>query len=134
MISKQRRACSPGSSGHDPSGQIGPVPDTSTRSPTRTAREKPMLASNGEPDVTFLRACTPQVLQGARQCQMSISPRRTEELDQIPIDVERAELPRAELGIRDADPGHRMKHAGWRKLGVQAVDVVDLDPATRRPG
>jgi hypothetical protein len=77
MISKQRRACSPGSVGHEPSGQIGPVPDTSTRSPTRTAREKPMLGTNGEPDVTFLRACTPQVWQGARLCPMAIGLRHS---------------------------------------------------------
>ena len=45
MISKQRRACTPASGSHEPSGQIGAVPDTSTRSPTRTARLMPILGS-----------------------------------------------------------------------------------------
>jgi len=45
MISRQRLACRPGSGSHEPSGQIGAVPDTSTRSPTRTARLKPISGS-----------------------------------------------------------------------------------------
>src|SRR5687767_2525389 len=50
MISKQRRACTSGSGSQEPSGQIGAVPDTSTLSPTRTARLIPILPSYGEPD------------------------------------------------------------------------------------
>ena len=38
MISKHRRAWTSTSSGHDPSGQMGAVPETKHRSPTRTAR------------------------------------------------------------------------------------------------
>ena len=41
------RAWSPGSRRR---ACTGPVPETSTRSPTRTAREKPITGSNGEPD------------------------------------------------------------------------------------
>jgi len=36
----------------EPSGQIGAVPDTMTRSSTRIARQKPILASKGEPELT----------------------------------------------------------------------------------
>ncbi len=39
MISRHRRAWAAGSGSQEPSGQIGAVPDTSTRSPTRTARQ-----------------------------------------------------------------------------------------------
>jgi len=56
MISMQRAACTPASGSQEPSGQIGAVPDTATRSPTRTAREKPIDASKGEPDVDLIRA------------------------------------------------------------------------------
>ena len=45
MISKQRAAWVSGSGSHEPSGQTGPVPETSTRSPLRTARLKPMTGS-----------------------------------------------------------------------------------------
>ena len=50
MIVKQRRAWTAMSSGQEPSGKTGVVPETRTRSPTRTAREKPMVGSNGEPE------------------------------------------------------------------------------------
>ena len=50
MISKQRAAWTSGSGSHDPSGQTGAVPDTRTRSPTRTARLNPMVGSKGEPE------------------------------------------------------------------------------------
>ena len=36
--------------------QIGAVPDTSTRSPTRTAREMPICGSYGEPDEMCCRS------------------------------------------------------------------------------
>lgn len=62
MISKHRRAWMAASSGQDPSGQTGPVPDTSTRGPARTARENPIVASNGDPDVMRWRCCTRAVL------------------------------------------------------------------------
>ena len=52
MIAKHRRAWSPASSGQRPPSTTGPVPETTTRSPTRTARLKPMVGSNGEPDDT----------------------------------------------------------------------------------
>ena len=52
MISKQRCVCAPASSGHDPSGHTGPVPETHTRSPTRSARLKPIVGSKGEPEET----------------------------------------------------------------------------------
>ena len=44
-ISQQRRAWSAVDSGQPPSGITGPVPETSTRSPVRTARENPMTGS-----------------------------------------------------------------------------------------
>ncbi len=66
MISKQRRAWAPASGAQEPSGHTGAVPDTSTRSPTRTARLKPMEASNGDPELTwFLSGMTP--LPGPRR-------------------------------------------------------------------
>jgi hypothetical protein len=52
MISKQRRAWVAASAGQDPSGQTGPVPETRTQSPHRTAQENPMRASHGEPEET----------------------------------------------------------------------------------
>ena len=56
MISRQRSACRPTSESHDPSGQTGAVPETTIRSPRRTALEKPMLRSNGDPDCALLRS------------------------------------------------------------------------------
>ena len=50
MISKHRRACGAAPSGHPPPGRTGPVPDTRSLSPTRSARLKPMVGSKGEPD------------------------------------------------------------------------------------
>jgi hypothetical protein len=50
MISKHRRAWASGSGSQLPSGQIGAVPETSTRSPTRIARLNPTSDSKGEPD------------------------------------------------------------------------------------
>ena len=50
MISKHRRACAPAPSGQPPPGTTGPVPETSTRSPTLSARLNPMVGSNGEPE------------------------------------------------------------------------------------
>ena len=49
MISRQRLAWTAGSGSQDPSGHTGAVPDTSTRSPTRTARLNPISSSKGEP-------------------------------------------------------------------------------------
>lgn len=60
MISKQRRAWSPTSSGHDPSDQTGPVPDRRTRFPTRTARLKPIVGSYGDPEEISVRSVTPR--------------------------------------------------------------------------
>lgn len=45
MISRQRAAWASASSTHDPSGHTGAVPDTTTRLPTTTARENPMVGS-----------------------------------------------------------------------------------------
>jgi hypothetical protein len=45
MISRHRRAWTSGSGSQDPSAQIGAVPDTTTRSATRTARLNPIDAS-----------------------------------------------------------------------------------------
>lgn len=56
MISMQRAAWALTSGTHEPSGQIGAVPDTSTRSPTRTALEKPTLSSNGDPELVLVRS------------------------------------------------------------------------------
>ena len=50
MISRHRAAWTPASSGQLPSGHTGAVPDTTTRLPTRTARLKPIVVSNGEPE------------------------------------------------------------------------------------
>src|SRR5215217_471387 len=58
MIARQRAACCSGSGSQDPSGQIGAVPETSTRSPTRRARQKPTWPSNWEPELTRWRADT----------------------------------------------------------------------------
>jgi hypothetical protein len=55
MISKQRLACAYGSGSTEPSGQIGAVPETMTRSPTRTARQNPIVSSKGDPDLTRRR-------------------------------------------------------------------------------
>ena len=56
MISRQRRVCTAGSGSHDPSGQIGAVPETKTWGPTRRARENPMADSNGDPEETSCRS------------------------------------------------------------------------------
>ena len=53
---KQRIAWANGSGSQEPSGHTGPVPDTSTRSPTRIARENPIGPSNGESDVARARS------------------------------------------------------------------------------
>ena len=56
MISRQRAACRPGSGSTSPSGQIGAVPDTTTRLPSRIALLNPMTASYGEPEDTRTRS------------------------------------------------------------------------------
>mgnify|MGYP006993435159 CR=1 FL=1 len=38
---------------------MGAVPETATNAPTRTAREKPICGSKGEPDETILRIMQP---------------------------------------------------------------------------
>ena len=60
-----RIACANTSGSQEPSGHTGPVPETSTRSPTRIAREKPIGPSNGEPDVARDRSAigVPPVLR-----------------------------------------------------------------------
>ncbi len=50
MISKHRRAWGPAPSGQRPPSTTGPVPETTTRSPTRTARLNPIVGSKGEPE------------------------------------------------------------------------------------
>ena len=55
-ISQQRRAWSAVDSGQPPSGMTGPVPETRTRSPARTAREKPITGSYGEPEAIRWRS------------------------------------------------------------------------------
>ena len=65
MISRQRRAWTPGSGSTDPSGQIGAVPATMTRSPTRTARLNPTVVSNGLPEEMFWRSMPPTLAQPA---------------------------------------------------------------------
>jgi hypothetical protein len=55
MISRQRAAWASGSGSQEPSGQTGAVPATSTRSPTRTARLKPITGSYGDPEATIRR-------------------------------------------------------------------------------
>ena len=49
MISRQRRVCASTDGSTTSSGQIGAVPATTTRSPTRTARLNPAIGSNGTP-------------------------------------------------------------------------------------
>ena len=56
MISKQRFAWTYGSGSTDPFGDTGAVPDTSTRSPARKARQKPIVFSNGDPELTRRRS------------------------------------------------------------------------------
>src|SRR3954469_8458648 len=58
MISMHRVACAAASGSQEPSGHIGAGPDTTTRSPTRTARLNPIVASNGDPDAMFRRSLT----------------------------------------------------------------------------
>ena len=119
MISKQRRACAPGSSGQEPSGQTGPVPDTSTRSSTQTAREKPMVGSNGEPEAMFWRCRTTRVSQASAPSG-----------------------PRRARWRRGAGPGwrtHARRGAGWRAHVPAASDVTTPSPprrtsASRLPG
>jgi hypothetical protein len=50
MMSKQRRAWIATSGSTVPSGHCGAVPDTTTRSPTRTARLYPTVGSKGDPE------------------------------------------------------------------------------------
>jgi CubicO group peptidase (beta-lactamase class C family) len=57
MILRQSAACSYAlSGGGEPSGGIGAVPETWTRSPATTARENPATPSYGEWPVTILRS------------------------------------------------------------------------------
>ena len=56
MISRHRRVWAPTSSWQVSSGHTGAVPDTTTRSPTRTARENPILRSNGDPELIRTRS------------------------------------------------------------------------------
>jgi hypothetical protein len=44
-----------GSGSTEPSGQIGAVPETMTRSPRRMARQKPIVFSKGEAEKTRRR-------------------------------------------------------------------------------
>src|SRR3954447_12559533 len=50
MISRHRRVWASTDGSTSSSGQIGAVPATTTRSPTRTARLNPATGSNGLPD------------------------------------------------------------------------------------
>src|ERR687886_2396541 len=50
MIARTRRAWISGSGSQEPSGQIGAVPDTSTRVPLRTALLNPICGSYGDPE------------------------------------------------------------------------------------
>ena len=57
MISRQRLVwpyMSPGAA-TPPSGAMAVVPDTATYGPMRTAREKPIFGSKGDPEETSLR-------------------------------------------------------------------------------
>src|SRR3990172_4322568 len=57
MISRHRFVCPYASvGGSPPPGMIGAVPATWTCGPTRTAREKPITGSNGDPEVTRRRS------------------------------------------------------------------------------
>jgi len=60
MISRHRCICPATSPGWatEPSSAIGAVPDTAINGPIRTAREKPIDASNGEPDEIFMADVT----------------------------------------------------------------------------
>src|ERR1700722_14380198 len=58
MMSRQRVAWTATSSGHEPSGHTGAVPETITRALTRSARLKPIVFSNGEPDEARTRSVT----------------------------------------------------------------------------
>src|SRR4051812_17194999 len=58
------------------------------------------------------------------------------ELQQVPIDIDSGELPRAEIGCMRCARVTWMQHAGCGKFGVQVVyslDSVDCDAATSRP-
>lgn len=56
IISRHRCAWTSASGAQLPSGQIGAVPETTTRWSARTARLKPIEDSNGEPDLTRWRS------------------------------------------------------------------------------
>jgi hypothetical protein len=79
MISRHRRACTPTSGSTWPSGQIAAVAETKTRCSWRTARLKPMVGSNGEPELMCCR--TPCRLRGAHRspccCSPLVAPLRT---------------------------------------------------------
>src|SRR5690242_6809903 len=75
MISKQRRAWAAASGSTPPPGRIGAVPDTKTRSPTRSARLNPIRSSNGDPDVARRRSTwnnKPHTRKGRRQTRRRI--------------------------------------------------------------
>src|SRR2546430_11926294 len=107
MISKHRLAWTYGSGSTDPSGQTGAVPETMTRSPMRIARQKPIVFSNGEPELTRRRS----VFRGLGSAE-----RKQLQLLEPILDC------RAELADERLQP----------LLRRGARDVDDPDPAQRR--
>src|ERR1035437_9506333 len=92
-ITKTRRVCPAASWSSAPTG---PVPDKCTAFPTRTAREKPMMGSKGEPPLIFWRMMSSvdsqTVNSGQRSLlcpqftvhwQLSLQPLLNQEADQI---------------------------------------------------
>src|SRR5436309_10929002 len=63
MIARTRRAWISGSGSQEPSGQIGAVPDTSTRFPIRTALLNPIFGSYGDPEAIRCRSAAIDNLQ-----------------------------------------------------------------------
>ena len=63
MISRHRFGLHAGSGSQEPSGHTGAVPETKIRSPTRSARENPIVSSYGDPDETRRRSAVTSVLE-----------------------------------------------------------------------
>src|SRR5690349_23813225 len=131
------------SGSQEPSGHTGPVPDTSTRSPARIAREKPIGPSNGESEVARRRSSAigvPPVLR--RQLGLDVDVLGLlERLEPLLAELApkarllvTAERPGVVVGQRVVDPdraGLQLAHAAEDGLEVARVDV-GAEPEARR--
>src|SRR4051794_14157404 len=133
-ILKQRIACANTSGSQEPSGHTGPVPETSTRSSTRIAREKPIGPSNGEPDVARRRSAirVPPVLAlelGLDVDVLGLLERLQPLLAELAAEarlLEAAERPGVVVGQRVVEPDRArldLAHAAEDRPQVARVDV-----------